>query len=694
MSTGPAAPPFSGSNTPMDILRRADESSHTHYSLTSLEGVACALGMELPGIAVIPGSMERMVKVLILPKAEGETLRSRIHDNLSTLFGLKNGNVGAAEATVTIGDQWGVVFPALEGRNLDDLLVDGPMPARAASELVLELAWGLSATHSAVRPDQIRPVSIPHGSIAAEFVHISGTGEVVFMDYNVHAARSPGASAADDIYQLGALLFQAIDGMPLPPPDGDADSIRKNLESDIGQLKGTSEDLQQLLLEMLDPTPSHRPEIRSIARRLRRMIPTLEGLWLSAWAENTIGLPERQRPNVPMPTAAVVREDADSDEGAPRSTGDAKRKNHKNVDDVPPLVRQHRRQGEAKLLRFSPKVLVSVALGVIAVVGASGLVFQERITRWWLDIHGEMDMADVPTDQAGSDKAAAAGPASGGGRKGDSKAPSSAGEGGAVTIIEAEAGITAPDDGKPRPDREQVAEDKAIDTQKDASSPFDNGTGELSSPPASPFAGGPPPWPRPEGTLGDFDLFVEVPLAESVKLTCKNGLTMTGPSPFRAAIMKSPATQCSVTANLRGGRSATAAVDLKSPLDLICRNGFKDELRCSPRPTSAGGEAGVEELQEVTSTLSTLRVRIPLARTVSVSCSGGRQNSGTDIEWLELTDIPAGGCSVSALLPDGKYEGDFLLVKNAEMVCLRDFASPANPQNGNRLLRCAPASTR
>ena len=685
MSSEP--PSLTGSGQPLEVLRRWDERAETRYALTGAPHELGALGVLYPATAVDSGGVVRDVRVLVLAGSEAERLRGRIHDNLVALGSLRNPNLGVVEATVELEQRYGLVLPHTDGAVVEDLLEGGAMPARAAAEVGLEVAWGLAAAHAAVLPDEIRPTAFPHGAVAASNIILSGLAEVVLADYNVHAARSAGATPADDIYALGLLIVNLVDGEPMPALPADPDAARRAVEEDLANLEGLSDELRALIGEMLDPVPSRRPDVRSVSRRLRRIIPQQDGLWLSAWAESTIGLPERVRPTFQMPTPTMVREELASDE-VETTRFEHPTGSQRQVDETPPLVRAGRKGEAGVALRFSPGAMVLVALVAVLVLGGG---FQ--LVRFWLDLDGPIDMADVPTDEAGADKVAAAGPASSGGPRDPDQQPDPSGAS-QVTIIQAEAGIEVEESDKPRPDRERVETDEAIDPNKSASA-IDDGMGstrDADAPGMEPEEMGPPPWPRPNGTLGELDLFVEVPLAEAVELRCVNGLSMTGPSAFRAAIMQSTPTTCVVSASLRGDRLARTSLDLDQSRDLICRSGFHESLRCTDRPTGRNVQAPLPTDAELADRAVDIRVRVPLAQTADLLCGDGARQSGINVEWLELDRVPVGMCSIEATMPDGPYLGQFPVTQNADVVCLRDFSGKADTK-GRRTLRCAEATT-
>jgi hypothetical protein len=450
-----------------------------------------------------------------------------------------------------------------------------------------------------------------------------------------------------------------------------------------------------------------------------------------------------------MPTPALVMGDPFVDEyderpvskehGAPHGTpGGSPRATPRDVNETPPLVRVGRR-GKARFkVRFAPGMMVALAVVVIMMV-AGGF----QLARFWLDYHGPMDMADVVTDEAGPSKAAAAGPVA---PRQDMPDPEAVANGAdvskGVTVIEAEAGMDVADSEKADeagPERELVETDEAIDPEKEASpiadgadaealdadaapdAPADVGEGEdgelvavdatadavpLDVVPAveavveapevvfeeylDPVEEKRRPWPRPAGTLGEYDLFVEVPLAEEVELRCTNGLSMTGSSAFRESITQSTRATCVVSAQMRGDRTLRTSVELVQTLDLICRS-FGDSLRCSERPTGRAVADLFPTEDQLADRLADIRVRTPLARTVDIVCADGARESGIDMEWTEFSGVPIGSCTVDTTMPDGAYRGTFVVTGNVEIICLRDFSGSPDTK-GIRPLRCAEAT--
>lgn len=693
MSDGASSSPVTPT-TPVLVVERADPKVETVYRLKGDAGRPSPMGVRWAATAVDAGQGQRSVELVLVPESTLAVVRPRLGELLGPLAALGNSNLGVAEALVTVAGQLAVVLSVLDGLQLDDLAEESPLPARVAAEVGLELAWGLAAAHNTVMPDEIKPRPVPHGALSAGAVVVSGSGEVVLSDFNLHACSGGPGSVADDVADLARVIVHAIDGRPMAGLPPDEEAARQAIADDLGDLEGVSHNLRVLLGEMLDPAPQRRPAMRAVARSLRRLISEQDGVWLSAWAEDRIGLPESTPPALPMPMPALMAEvvEDDSDSYAPR-LGSAQRQS-KQVEDVPPLIKRGRDSTDAVRLRFSPWMVGLLVGGTLLAGGGFAL------KRFWLDIHGPNDGPDVATEQAGPDKAARAGPATMKARDDEApedEQPMPAAEGsepGGATILEQEAGIDADDGRTERPDRELVETDDRIRPGDDGveagaelpqDAVVDGEDSEASE------GGGPQPWPRPEGTLGAFDLFVEVPMANGLRVSCDNGLVQDGPSPFRVSILQSTPARCLVTGVMRGERPATAVVRLDRSLDLVCRHGFEGELRCVDRPSGRDvrPEPVIDPLDDG---LSDLRVRVPLARSVDVVCAGGERRSGIDVEWLEFSDVREGSCTVSAQLPDGAYGATFPVSRNAEFLCLRDFSGPTDPATGRRPLRCGEAS--
>ncbi len=152
-------------------------------------------------------------------RAEGPALAKLRHPNVVQVF----------EA----GEADGVTFLAMElvpGPDLHTRLDDGPLPARAAAELVAALAAGLAHAHAAgLLHRDLKPHNVlldpAGGPKIADFglaapldgggTGLTATGEVVGTpNYLAPESLDGVADARTDVYGLGAVLYECLTGRP------------------------------------------------------------------------------------------------------------------------------------------------------------------------------------------------------------------------------------------------------------------------------------------------------------------------------------------------------------------------------------------------------------------------------------------------------------------------------------------------
>jgi hypothetical protein len=623
---------------------------------------ASAFGTQWRGTATDPEGVQRAVVVTVLDTraAREAPFLERVRKDMAILEGLKNPNIGHIEAMIPVGGVPAAVSPEVSGRSLRDLLQTGPMPPRAAAELALELAWALHAAHGALSPDSIRPLELAHGAVVPDHVLVTGAGEVVLTDYGLHRALHPTETPANDVLNLGCLLYACLLGSNPQLAASGPDDVDAAIHAAVGQLDpALPAELGDLLRGCFAANPDMRPPARDVARQLRMIIPNLPGAWLSTWADERVGGAPRERPApVGAATTAVAKDPRGPGASGEPDHGEAK---FDNDGLLRPLKKAKAEiEADARAQRRA-KIAAGVIAGAVLLTLSGGFVLR----RFWLPYFGPMDGPDVATDQAGPDQAANAGPVTvrgGGDVPGDGVAE--APPAGPVTVLPEEEGLTPTDDGAaPRPDRALALTDDPIQP----GAPPPGAEGAAAPTPITPKEG-PPPWPRPEGTLGPHDLFVEVALARSVALACDNGLSQAGRSPERVAMMQIPAGRCTVSATFPPDEDARAQVMVDRSMDMICRIALPGQLRCAqrehgraPAPTPAAAPGAAVDIE----------LRAPLARAVELRCGQGFSRGVTAKERILAEQAPSGTCEVSVVFPEGVWTGTFSADRNKSVICLR-----------------------
>jgi serine/threonine-protein kinase len=644
----------------------------TSYELHEKLG-ASAFGTQWRGTATAEDGAQRAVVVTVLDtrSAREAPFLERVRKDMPILEGLKNPNIGHIEALIPVGGVPAAVCAEVVGRDLRELLQTGPMPPRAAAELALELAWALHAAHGALSPESIRPLELAHGAVVPEHVLVTGAGEVVLTDYGLHRALHPTETPANDVLNLGCLLYSCLLGSNPQLAASGPDDVDAAIHAAVRQLDpALPAELGDLLRGCFAANPDMRPPARDVARQLRLIIPNLQGAWLSTWADERIGGAPRERAAPTGAPTTAVAPDARPAGGTDDAEGGGDKFENDNL--LRPLKKAKAEvEADARAQRRA-KIAAGLIAGAVLLTVSGGFVLR----RFWLPYFGPMDGPDVPTDQAGPDQAANAGPVTvraGGDTPGDGVAE--APPGGPVTVLPGEEGLTPADEGAaPRPDRALALTDDPIEP---AAAPGAEGAAAATDPaalpdpaaPPAPPKEGPPPWPRPDGTLGPHDLFVEVALARSVALSCDNGLSQAGRTPERVAMMQIPAGRCTVSATFPPDEDARAQVMVDKSMDLICRIALPGQLRCAQReigrapapaaPAAAPGSAVDIEL------------RAPLARALELRCGQGFSRGVTSRERILAEQVPSGTCEVTVVFPEGAWTGTFSADRNKSVICLR-----------------------
>ncbi|RME23113.1 MAG: hypothetical protein D6798_14200, partial [Deltaproteobacteria bacterium] len=203
------------------------------------------------------------------------------------------------------------------GVPLSELLDGGPLPIRAALELVASVADVVSIA------EEDRAV---HGDLEPGDVYVDATGAVSVAGYGVErlGCRAPEGRAvgiASDVYGMGIIMHSVMSGTGLGSVPRDRDGhddhiVEKLLGIDWGELAGRSwmQDVQSFLCSMLAYEPAERPAPLDVANVLFHVAGQAPGADLQSWAARAVrgsGAARRPAPSAPV----------EEDLGGPRELG-------------------------------------------------------------------------------------------------------------------------------------------------------------------------------------------------------------------------------------------------------------------------------------------------------------------------------------------------------------------------------------
>jgi serine/threonine-protein kinase len=139
------------------------------------------------------------VKVLSSPNPLGEEI-ARFEREAKALAALDHPNILAVHEFGRVGSMPYVVMELLDGRNLRDLLTEGPIPSRTALGFALDIAQGLAAAHEK---------GICHRDLKPENIFITNDGRVKIVDFglaNVRLKEREGTSADETLTSPGSVI--------------------------------------------------------------------------------------------------------------------------------------------------------------------------------------------------------------------------------------------------------------------------------------------------------------------------------------------------------------------------------------------------------------------------------------------------------------------------------------------------------
>ncbi|MCB9689849.1 MAG: serine/threonine protein kinase [Alphaproteobacteria bacterium] len=259
------------------------------------------------------GSFVRPVALKVLnPDMEGvASVAARLRDEARLLGRIRHRAVVHVDGLVRLDERWTVVMEYVEGIDLAQIVAQGPVPPRAAFEVVGEVAAALAVVH-AWPGDDGRPLGILHRDLKPANLLVTAAGEVKVLDFGVARADfddreartqgmrfgSPGYLAPErlegderpegDVFSLGVVLYEMLTARRLGKVSVRREKHAAQLDEALPHLPTLPPDATDLVRRMLAWEPEGRPMPRDVERACRELIPALPGEWLREWAEDQV----------------------------------------------------------------------------------------------------------------------------------------------------------------------------------------------------------------------------------------------------------------------------------------------------------------------------------------------------------------------------------------------------------------------
>jgi|CXWL01.1.fsa_nt_gi TonB family protein len=203
-----------------------------------------ALGETFRAGKVGKSGMESVVLMRVFngPSVDGELLWNKVSKRAALQQRLKSPNIGDGVDLGTVRSVPYVAYDYVSGKNLGNLLEQAakkhtPIPTDHALLITERVALGLAVAYENKLDDQ----RILHGFLVPQLVMLSNEGETRLLGFEVapgirdfagkssiatqfgrylapEVLNGQPAHKADDVYSLGAILFELLTSSPLPTP--------------------------------------------------------------------------------------------------------------------------------------------------------------------------------------------------------------------------------------------------------------------------------------------------------------------------------------------------------------------------------------------------------------------------------------------------------------------------------------------
>jgi serine/threonine protein kinase len=244
------------------------------------------------------GTGERVAIKLLRPEAaEQSELVEAFLAEARILADLHHPCIVRARELVRGGDTYALVLDLVNGQDLRRRLrVDGPLPPAVAADVVAQVADALAYLHdrSIVHGD-IKPgnILVPVDGSAVRLTDFGVARRVKFDGGAVDGQRATHATPeyvapeviagrpprpSSDVYALGIVLYELLCGRSPYRGGGVSEVLCRHASCVPVRPTGFPEQLWPVIMDCLALAPDARPEPAAVAKRLREVLPALDGL--------------------------------------------------------------------------------------------------------------------------------------------------------------------------------------------------------------------------------------------------------------------------------------------------------------------------------------------------------------------------------------------------------------------------------
>ncbi|MCA9569390.1 MAG: serine/threonine protein kinase [Myxococcales bacterium] len=272
------------------------------------------------------------IKLLRSDLEDAEDFAARQRDEARLLGLIHHRAIVQVDGLVRLDGRWAVVMEYIDGVDLRQIRKRADIPVACAVAVVREVAGALKVASSARK--------LVHRDIKPSNITITRAGEVKLLDFGSAKARFDQREArtvnlvlgtphymaperykgvdgpAGDVFALGAVLGELVNGDRLPRPPMKSSSFPKYLDGVRDQLvaKGVHAEVARLVTDCLVADPEARPSAGEIATRAWELERELSGPRLETWAHGVVDRVQEElgHERAALPEPMVLEESDDT----------------------------------------------------------------------------------------------------------------------------------------------------------------------------------------------------------------------------------------------------------------------------------------------------------------------------------------------------------------------------------------------